>query len=156
MCRRRLLSSVGHQRHPSRGPTAAVAQSTREEGSKLVGRGRETLGRYREGRFGRLSLAANSCSGRPVVPYRSPTVASREVASAARYLWAVAREIPIAAETSAADIGCSDFRNASSTSFFVEDPAIVGGAVAAIRGRRASRAASTSPAPRLARARILR
>ena len=81
---------------------------------------------------------------------------SREVASAARYRWAVALDIPIAAETSAADIGCSDFRKASSTSFLVEDPAIVGGAGVAILGRRASRAASTSPALRLARARILR
>jgi hypothetical protein len=47
------------------------------------------------------------------------------VASAARYRWAVALDIPIVAETSAADIGLCDARKAPSTSCLVELPSIV-------------------------------
>jgi hypothetical protein len=49
------------------------------------------------------------------------------VASSASYLWAVALDMPIAAETSTADVGFSDTRNACSTSCLVEDAAMVAG-----------------------------
>lgn len=100
--------------------------------------------------------AANSCSGRPVVPYRKPTLTSPVVASAARYRCAVAREMPMSPATSAADIGASDPCNACNTSFLVGEATVVGDWAGVTLGRNASSAESTSAALRLGPDRILR
>jgi hypothetical protein len=78
-----------------------------------------------------------------VVPHRNPAVTSPMAARAARYRWAVALNIPIAAETFAADMGFSDSRNVCSTSCLVEEAAMVGG-----RGGGSWGAAHREPRPR--------
>jgi RND superfamily putative drug exporter len=118
--------------------------------------GPQQIPTQRLGPGGRLLVAANSCSGLPLVPYRSPTVMSPVLASAAGYRWAVALDVPIAAETCAADIGLCAVRKACSTSCLVEEAAIVAGRGGAFLGCSASRAASTSLELRLGLARILR
>jgi hypothetical protein len=77
------------------------------------------------------------------------------IASAARYRWAIALDIPIAAETPAADIGSCEVQKACSTICLVEEAAIVAGCGGAFLGCSASRAASTSLELRLGLARIL-
>lgn len=111
--------------------------------------------RHRRG-IGGFSAATNSCSGLPVVPYRSWILTSPELASVDRYRCAVARDTPISADTSADDIGWPDARSACSTRSFVGDATAVGDWTGASFGRRASSAASTSLPPRLVPDRILR